>query len=88
MDNSTVGDHYLFWRPDLGQSEDAAKEVLADVAVVFGLQDAVQQYCRAKDAPTGAVIGVKNGRTGERTLFGVTSRVVGRVEYFLDELEG
>jgi hypothetical protein len=87
VDQSHVGDKFLFWFPDQGEDESVATELLQDVSVLFGLEDAVREFCRQNGAYTGEVIGVKNGRTGQSRLYGVTSKVVGRAEYFLEELE-
>jgi hypothetical protein len=87
VDQSHVGDKFLFWFPDQGDDESAATELLQDVSVLFGLQDAVREFCRRNGAYTGETIGVMNGRTRHRRLYEVTSKVVGREEYFIDELE-
>jgi hypothetical protein len=87
VDQSIVGDKFLFWFPDQGDDESVATELLQDVSVLFGLEDAVREFCRQHGAYTGETIGVTNGRTGQRRLYGVTSKVVGRAEYFLEELE-
>jgi hypothetical protein len=87
VDRSRVGDKFLFWFSDQGEDASVATELLQDVSVLFGLEDAVREFCRRNGAYTGETVGVKNGRTGQRRLYCVMSKVVGRAEYFLEELE-